>query len=164
MPASCRHELGPGTLDAVCSPDLDAEKSRDASAAASLVLEVSAERLPHEAGKEPAEIARGFGVAEFKAELPEAVCGDPDAARVKVADAKQVLEAARVVYTASVTCPEIRFLALGERRAMVRYVLTPGVRYRLMARAPADDFEQRKEEVEAFFASFRPLPESKRTP
>jgi hypothetical protein len=164
LPAECRHEQGPGTLDAVCSPDLDAEKSKEASAAASLILEVSAERVPDDAGKEPEELARRYGEAEFKAELPEAVCGDPDRTRVKIEGTKQVLEAARVVYTANVICPEIRFLALGERRATVQYLFTPGVRYRLMARAAADDFEQRKEEVDAFFASFRVLPESKRTP
>ncbi len=164
VPAECRHEQGPGTLDAVCSADLDAEKSKEASAAASLILEVSTEPVPDEGGKEAEELARHYTQAQFKAELPEFVCGDPDPARVKVEDTRQVFEAARVVYTASVTCPEIRFLALGERRATVQYVLTPGVRYRLMARAPVDDFEHRKEEVEAFFASFRPLPESKRTP
>jgi hypothetical protein len=161
LPAECRHEQGPGTLDAVCSPDLDAQKSKEASAAAALLLEVSAERVPEEAGKQPEELAQRYGEAQFKAELPETVCGDPDPVRVKVGGAKQVLEAARVVYTADVVCPEIRFLALGERRATVQYLLTPGVRFRLMARAPTDDLEQRKEEVEAFFASFRLLPGSK---
>jgi len=32
------------------------------------------------------------------------------------------------------------------------------LRYRLMARAPKDDYDQRKDAVEAFFASFRILP------
>ena len=41
---------------------------------------------------------------------------------------------------------------------MVQLFLTPGMRYRLMARAPKEDFEQRKEAVDAFFASFRILP------
>jgi len=86
------------------------------------------------------------------------VCGEPDRARVKVENAKQVLEEARVVYTADVACPELKFLGLGERRAMVRFLVTPGMRYRLMARAPKEDFEQRKDAVNAFFASFRILP------
>ena len=91
-------------------------------------------------------------------ELPEAVCGEADRARVKIDNAKQVLEEARVVYTADVACPEIKFLGLGERRAMVQFLITPGLRYRLMARALKEDFEQRKEAVDAFFASFRILP------
>jgi hypothetical protein len=33
--------------------------------------------------------------------------------------------------------------------------MTPGLRYRLMARAPREEFEQHKEAVAAFFASFR---------
>ena len=77
---------------------------------------------------------------------------------MKIHNAKQVLEAARVVYTAGVTCPEIKFLGLGERRALVQFVIAPGLRYRLMARALTEDFEKRKEAVDAFFASFRMLP------
>jgi hypothetical protein len=49
-------------------------------------------------------------------------------------------------------------LGLGERRATVQFLVTPGLRYRLMARALREDFEQRKEAVDAFFASFRILP------
>jgi hypothetical protein len=44
---------------------------------------------------------------------------------------------------------------LGERRAAVEMFVTPGLRYRLMARAPKEEFEQHKEAVAAFFASFR---------
>jgi hypothetical protein len=163
MPAGCRYEEGPGTLDAVCSPDLDPEKSTTASSAAALVLGVSVETVRDDAGKQVADLAQGYGETEFKAELPEAVCGEPERSRVKIANAKQVLEATRVVYTADVTCPEIRFLALGERRASVRLLLTPGLRYRLMARAQVDDFEERKDAVEAFFASFRFLPENNKS-
>ena len=78
--------------------------------------------------------------------------------KLKIDNAKQVLEAARVVYTADVACPEIKFLGLGERRAAVQFLITPGLRYRLMARAPKEGFEQRKEAIDAFFASFRILP------
>ena len=82
--------------------------------------------LPDDAGKSPADLAQRYGEAQFTDELPEAICGESDRAAVKVDNAKQVLEEARVVYTADVTCPEIKFLGLGERRAMVQFLLTPG--------------------------------------
>lgn len=158
LPRACRHDEGPGTLDAICSPDLNAEKSAQVSAAAALLLEVGVETVPADAGATPTDLAQRYGETQFKEELAEAVCGEADRAKVKVEDAKQVLEEARVVYTAGVSCPEIKFLGLGERRASVRFLITPGLRYRLMARAPKEDFEQRKEAVDAFFASFRVLP------
>ena len=158
LPSGCRHDEGPGTLDAICSTDLDAEKSAAASAAAALVLEVGVEAVPADASAPPADLAQRYGETHFREELAEAICGETDWAKVKIADAKQVLESARVVYTAGVTCPEIRFLGLGERRAAVQFVITPGLRYRLMARAQTEDFERRKETVNAFFASFRILP------
>ena len=131
LPAGCRHDEGPGTLDAVCSAELDPEKSAEASAATSLVLEVGAEPVADDAGKAARRLAQRYGEAQFKAELPEAVCGESDRARVKIENAKQVLEEARVVYTADVACPEIKFLGLGERRATVQFLITPGLRYRL---------------------------------
>jgi hypothetical protein len=158
LPNGCRHDEGPGTLDAICSPDLDPEKSAAASAAMALVLEVGVESVPADAGAQPAELAQRYDEAQFKEELAEAICGESDRAKVKIDNPKQVLEAARVVYTAGVTCPEIKFLGLGERRAMVQFVIAPGLRYRLMARALTEDFEKRKEAVDAFFASFRILP------
>jgi hypothetical protein len=158
LPKGCRHDEGPGTLDAICSPDLDAEKSLTAGAANALVLEVGVEAVPGDAGVSPAELAQRYSQAQFKDELAEAVCGEGDRAKVKVEKPEQVLEAARVVYTAAVTCPEIRFLGLAERRALVRFVIAPGLRYRLMARALAEDFEKRKEAIDAFFASFHILP------
>jgi hypothetical protein len=156
IPSSCRHEEGPGTLDAVCSPELDAEKSAGVSTATALVLEVGVEPVPDDANKAPGDLAQRYTETQFKGELAEAICGTPD--KVKIANAKQVLEDARVVYTAEVACPEIKFLGLGERRASVQVLITPGLRYRLMARALKDDFEQRKEAIDAFFASFRILP------
>lgn len=164
LPAGCRHEEGPGTLDAVCSADLDLEKSAGVDAATALVFEVGAEQAPGDAGKSGAELAQRYGESEFKDELPEAVCGEPDKARVKIANIKQVLEEARVAYTAEVTCPEIRFLGLGERGAMAQFLITPGLRYRLMARALKEDFEQRKEAIDAFFMSFRILPAETKNP
>jgi hypothetical protein len=158
LPMGCRHDEGPGTLDAVCASDLDLDKSAQASAANALVLEVGVEAVPADAGAAPADLAQRYGEAQFKEELAEAVCGEPDRAKVKIEGAKQVLEGARVVYTAGVLCPEIKFLGLGERRASVRFLIAPGLRYRLMARALKEDFETHKEAVDAFFASFRILP------
>jgi hypothetical protein len=155
LPAGCRYDEGPGTLDAVCSTDFDPHRSAMAGAAGALVLEVGVEPVPEDAGKAPADLARRFGAAQFKVELPEGVCGESDKARVKVENAKEVVEETRVSYTADVSCPEIKFLGLGERRAAVQVLVTPGLRYRLMARAPRDEFEQNKEAVDAFFASFR---------
>jgi hypothetical protein len=161
LPMGCRHEEGPGTLEAVCSPDLDPEKSAQASAAASLILEIGAEAVPDDAGKSTSVLAQGYGEAQFKEELPEAICGEQDRSRVKIDNTKQVLEETRVMYTADISCPEIKFLGLGERRARARLVITPGLRYRLMARAPTGEFEQRREPIEAFFSSFRVLPADK---
>jgi hypothetical protein len=62
------------------------------------------------------------------------------------------------VYTADVACAEVKFLQIGARRASVRYLIAPDVRYRLLARAPSEAFESRKAVVDAFLASFRLLP------
>ena len=132
LPAGCRHEEGPGTLDAVCSADFDPEKSAQASAATALVLEVGAETCADDAGKPPAELAQRYGEAQFKAGAARGGLRRGRPARVKIDNVKQVLEEARVVYTADVTCPEIKFLGLGERRASVRFLITPG------AALPAD--------------------------
>lgn len=158
LPAGCRHQQGPGTLDAICAPDLDEGRSRDTNATTALVFEVAAERSPGDAGKSSEALAQAYTQEIFRQELPEAVCGEADHARVKIDNAKRVLEAARVVYTADVLCPEIKFLALGERRAKVQFSITPGVRYRLMARALKEDFDKRGDTVDAFFTSFRAVP------
>jgi hypothetical protein len=158
LPAGCRHEEGPGTLDAVCSPELDAAKSLDAAAAASLLLEVDVERVPQDTGKAATDLAERYGESNFKDELPEAMCGEADRARVKIDNIKQVIDGARVMYTARVACPEIKFLGLGERDGIAQFLITPGLRYRLLARAPKDDFDQNKASIDAFFASFKTLP------
>ncbi|KAB2913140.1 MAG: hypothetical protein F9K29_16905 [Hyphomicrobiaceae bacterium] len=155
LPAGCRHDEGPGTIDVVCATDLDPGRSAEASATSALVLEAAVERVAADEGKSAAALAEGYGEADFRRELPEAICGVADAARVKIDRLEQVFEGPRVVYTATVACPEIRFLGVGERRARVRYVIAPGLRYRLFARAPKEDFEQRTDVVGAFFSSFR---------
>jgi len=158
LPLGCRHEEGPGTLDAICSPELDAAKSVEAPAAASLLLEVGVEPVPQDANKAPADLAQGYSQANFTDELPEAVCGEADKARVHIDNVKQLLDGPRVVYTATVACPEIKFLGLGERDGIARFLITPGLRYRLLARAPKEDFDQNRESIDAFFASFKTLP------
>jgi hypothetical protein len=158
LPLGCRHEEGPGTLDAVCSPELDAAKSLEAAAAASLLLEVGVEPVPQDVGKGAADLAKGYDEASFKDELPEAICGEADKTRVKIDNVKQVLEAARVLYTATVACPEIKFLGLGEREGIAQYLILPGFRFRLLARAPKEDFDQNRASIDAFFASFKTLP------
>jgi hypothetical protein len=161
LPAGCRHEEGPGTLDAICSADLDPEKSAAASNAGALLLEVAAEIVPDDSGKTAGELTQRYDETAFRGELPEAVCGEAEKGRVKIDNVKQVLDETRVTYTAGVVCSEVKFLQIGERRASVRFLITPGTRYRLMARAPKDDFEKQKDAIEAFFASFRELPAGK---
>ena len=46
LPAGCRHDEGPGTLDAICSNELDPEKSAKADATSALVLEVGGRAGP----------------------------------------------------------------------------------------------------------------------
>jgi hypothetical protein len=162
LPTGCRHEEGPGTLEAVCSVELDPDKSAEASAASSLVMEVVAEQVPDDADKAPSALEQKFGEGAFRQELPETVCGETDDSRVKIDNLDKAVEETRVVYTANVTCPGIKFLALGERRATARYLITPGLRYRLMARALTEDYEQRKDAIDAFFSSFKVLAQDKR--
>jgi hypothetical protein len=158
LPASCRHEEGPGTIDAVCAPDFDPEKSAVADKATALVLGVAAETLPVDGDTTPAGLQQRFGEGAFREELPEAVCGESDRARVKIENLQSVTEDMRLVLSADVVCAPVKFLRIGERRAAVRYVIAPDLRYRLVARAPAEDFSKQRAAVDAFLASFRALP------
>jgi hypothetical protein len=161
LPAGCRHEEGPGTVDAVCSVDFDPERSALVSNAAALVMEVSAEIVAGDAGKAPSDLAQTYGEATFRDELPEAVCGESDKARAKIANVTQSIQDSRLMYAADVTCAEVKFLQIGERRASVRYLVGPDARYRLVARGPTDDFAKQKPAIDAFFDSFRVLPARK---
>jgi hypothetical protein len=158
LPAGCRHEQGPGTIDAVCAPDFDAKKSAVANAAGALFLAVAAESLDAAADTSVAGLLQRYTEASFKQELPEAICGEQDRARVKIENLSQSVEDKRVVYAADVTCAEIKFLQLGARRATVRHVIGPDAVYRLVARAPAEEFEKQRPTIGAFFASFRLTP------
>jgi hypothetical protein len=162
MPPGCRYEEGPGTLDAVCAPDFDAVKSAVVSNATALVLGVAAEAMPADGDTTTAALQQRYGEAAFKEELPETVCGESDKARVKIDNLSEAMDGPRLVYTADVTCAPVKFLQIAERRAAVRYVIAPDARYRVVARAPAEDFDRQRAAIDAFLASFRVLP-SERT-
>ena len=153
IPGECRTETGPGTLEAICAPDFDEARSAEMPAAAALLLEVDAEIVPVD--------AKPYGEADFRQELSEAVCGESDAAKVKLDGVKVAKDGALASFTASVACPEIRFLGLAERIADVRYVMAPGFRYRLMARALRSDADKVKAAKDSFLASFKPGQEKK---
>jgi hypothetical protein len=161
LPAGCRHEEGPGTVDAVCSADFDPERSAQVSNAAALVMEVGAEVVAADAGKTARELGQTYSEAAFREEIPETVCGESDKARVKIDNIKQTIQDVRLVYGADVTCSAVKFLQIGERRASVQYLIGPDARYRLVARAPTDDFAKHKQAIDAFFDSFRVLPAGK---
>jgi hypothetical protein len=158
LPDGCRHEEGPGTLDAVCAKTLDPQQSARADSAAALVMEVAAEIVPGNSGTPIGDLAKRYDAKAFRDELPQAVCGETDATRARINNVQQTLEEARVVYTADVICSEVRFLQIAERRASVRYLIGPEARHRLVARAPIEEFEKHKQAIDAFFESFRVLP------
>jgi hypothetical protein len=146
LPSTCKIEEGPGTLEAVCSPDLNAEKSLASVAASALLLELDSERVPAE--------AKPYDEADFRQDLPEAVCGEADSIKVKITDVVRAVDGNRTIWTATVTCSAIKFLGLAERTAAVRYIMTPGFRYRLMARVPSADKAATQATRDAFLASF----------
>jgi len=161
LPAGCRHEEGPGTVDAVCAADFDLERSAQANSATALVMEVGAEIVADDAGRTASDLAQRYDEAAFRQEVPQAVCGESDTSRARINNVKQTLEETRVAYTADIICAEVRFLQIAERRASVRYLIGPEARYRLVARAPIEEFEKQKPAIEAFFESFRVLPAGK---
>ena len=86
------------------------------------------------------------------------MCGESDDSRVKIDNLDSRLSRRRKSSTLPASpVPSVKFLAFGERRATARYLITPGLRYRLMARAPTEDYEQRKDAIDAFFSSFKVL-------
>jgi hypothetical protein len=161
LPTGCRREEGPGTVDTICAPDFDPDKSAFASNATALVLSVAAEPMPGDGDTSIGGLQQRYSEAAFKEELPEAVCGEPDKTRVKVENYSEIIDGPRLVYTADVVCAPVKFLQIGERRAVVRYVLAPDARYRLWARTLAEDFEKQRGTIDAFLASFRVLPSDK---
>jgi hypothetical protein len=161
LPAGCRHEEGPGTVDAICAPDFDPEKSAVAGKATALVLGVAAEAIATDGDTTIPGLQQRFGAATFKEELPEAVCGESDKTRVKIENLNEAVEDTRLVLSADVVCAPVKFLRIGERRASVRHVIAPDIRYRLLVRAPGEDYEKQRAAIDAFFASFRVHPTEK---
>ena len=147
LPSECRIETGPGTLEAICSVDLDEAKAIDLPKAKAFLLEIDAEPVPAD--------AKAYTEAEFRMEIPDAVCGEGDASRVKITNVKSETTDGATVLSADVVCPDIKFLGLEERHARARYVIAPKHRYRLMARAPASEAAQTKQAADAFLQSFK---------
>ena len=160
LPAGCRHDEGPGTLDAICSTELDPEKSAKASAASALVLEVGVEpvagRCGQDAGRPGAALRRG---RSSRPSCRKRSAASPTGHASRSTTPSRFSKTARVVVYGRCRLPRDQVpWASASAAPSVQVLITPGMRYRLMARAPKEDFEQRKEAVDAFFASFRILP------
>jgi hypothetical protein len=146
LPAACRHLTGPGTVEAVCAPDLDPSRRGDVQTAAAILLEVEAEEAPVDA---PA-----YSETAFRQELPETVCGESDPARVTLSDVASVSDGARRIWSARVVCAPVPFLQLGERQAQARTIVAGPFRYRLTARWPTADADAARAVAERFLRSF----------
>lgn len=146
LPAPCRHVQGPGTLEAICTADLDPVKSADIQAAGALLFELDAEIAPPD--------AKPYTEADFRSELPDSVCGTSDAASVKLERVAEARDGDRQQFSARVTCPEVKFLALPVRLAEARTIIVGRYRYRLLARHPQDDAAAAAPLAKAFFESF----------
>jgi hypothetical protein len=150
FPKGCRYEEGPGTLDAVCSSDLDPQKGATVEKAGALVLSFAYELIDTTS----ADNALPFGEAAFKEDLPESVCGESDKMRARIESLKRRDEFGVVSQHADVVCAEVKFLQLGARRASVAQLIAPRGVFRLMARAPKEDFEKQTAAIDEFFTSF----------
>jgi hypothetical protein len=51
LPAGCRYQEGPGTLEAVCSPELDPTKSHDLPSAGAFILALDVESVRDDVGR-----------------------------------------------------------------------------------------------------------------
>src|SRR5262245_39309594 len=60
LPTGCRLEEGPGTVDAVCAADFDAERSAQANNATALVMEVGAEIVGDDANRTARDLAQRY--------------------------------------------------------------------------------------------------------
>jgi hypothetical protein len=150
FPRGCRYEEGPGTVDAICAPDFDEEKSATVEKAGALVLSFAYELVDTaSAGNAPR-----FSATAFKDDLPESVCGESDKARARIENLKYREEAGFLVQQADVVCSEVKFLQIGERRATVAQTIAPRGVFRLTARAPTEDFQKEAAAVGVLFSSF----------
>lgn len=153
LPAHCSVREGPGTTDAVCDPEGSSETSQMASSVASLFFEVTLESPRDPAGASTVSLAQTYAFADFQKELPAFVCGEERVSRIRIENPQRQVDEGRIVYSALVTCPEVRFIGLGPRRAVVRYIFDAGTRVTTMARSLVEDFERVKPLVDAFHAS-----------
>lgn len=154
VPGHCLTREGPGTAEAICDPDGSDEASRTISAAAALYFEVTAQAFGPFASPAGAEtLSQRYAFADFQKDLPGAVCGEERISRIRIESPQRQVVEGRVTYSATITCPEVKFLGLGPRRALVRYILTDGLRVNAMVRSMADDFERARPAADAFLAS-----------
>lgn len=159
VPPYCATQEGPGTFEAVCDPEGDSEKSRAGPAASALYFEISVRSVPEDKGLSAKALADRYSMAEFQKDLPEAICGEEKSRGIKLDKPEQVAAADSLVYRITLTCPEVRFLGLPERKAAVRYELRNGRRILVQARSLSDDFPRVQREMDAFFASLKFEPE-----
>lgn len=155
VPGHCLIREGPGTAEAVCDPDGSPEASRRIAATSSLYLEVTVQPFAAPGGgpQPPEALAQRYTFADFQKDLPGAVCGEERISRIRIESPQRQVADGRVTYAATITCPEVKFLGLEPRRALVRYILTDGLRVNVMARALAEDFDRSRSIVDAFLAS-----------
>lgn len=147
IPDTCSVEQTTGTIEAVCATAPSAAGKPAAQKAASFFLELDAEIVPLD--------ARPYGDAEFRADIPDAVCGAGEPSDVLIENAAENQAGSARIFTATVVCPAIPFLGLEQRRAAVRYVIAQKMRYRLMYRAPVSMFDTHTATGRAFLASFK---------
>jgi len=152
VPGHCHTREGPSTAEAVCDPDGSVERSRGMGAVAALYFEMTEQPLPS-SDSTPEGLAKAYAFADFQKDLPGAICGEDRVSRIKIESPQRLVGEGRIAYAATVTCPEVKFLGLGPRRALVRYILGEGKRVNVMARVLADDFERTKPWMDAFFSS-----------
>jgi hypothetical protein len=149
MPANCRHDIKPGTIETICSPDLDANKAKWLKAAGAWLFELDGEIAPAD--------ATAYSLAALSSELPDMVCGESDASKVRVENVSHTKDAGRETFAADVTCPPVSFLNLSERRAKVQVIVAGQKRFRMMVRAPSADADRALPMARAFFDSFKLL-------
>jgi hypothetical protein len=150
FPKGCRHEEGPGTLDAICSSDLDPEKGATVEKTGALVLSFAYELIDTTS----ASNAERLTESAFREDLPESVCGESDKTRARIENLKRREEFGVVNQAADVVCAEVKFLQIGPRRASVVQLIAPRGVFRLMVRAPKEDFEKQTAAIDEFFTSF----------
>lgn len=154
VPAHCVVREGPGTAEAICDPDGVEEASRRMSALAAVYLEVTVQPFAGAGGNPtPEALSQRYAFADFQKDLPAAACGEERISRIRIESPQRHVAEGRVTYAATITCPEVKFLGLGPRRALVRYILTDGLRVNVMARALVEDFDRSRAIADAFLAS-----------